>query len=1108
MKTILNPKFLWALLFLCCSSLTVQAQFEITGRVVFGENKEPVSNYEVRITLPVHDQEYTVATNEEGIYQIEFDWTSAEILEALVEVIDLCTGEIHIRKFPEDTGEYTNRYIANFTLCSGIDPPPPPPGCEAFFSYEQLKVNPPTVLFFDLSYVSDSVEVSYLWDFGDGNSSTEPAPTHVFPKIGIYEVSLTLIAGNCTSTTIQHIILQETLDCVCPEVYNPVCVTLDDGTVLTFDNRCKAECAGFDAADWTACEPNNCGCPEFYDPVCVIGANGDSLRFSNICFAECAGYAPDQVVPCNPINECECPQVYDPVCVMNDAWEKLTFPNECLARCAGYSADAIVPCEDSCVCPEIYDPVCVQLDDGEVIEFPNRCFAKCEGYSPTDFVICDSVCVCPAVIDPVCVYTAAGELIRFQNACRAECAGYGPDQYQKCEPEPCVCPEYYSPVCAVVEGDTLTFPNICFAECEGFSPDEVFACNPNGACNCPDDYDPVCAIGDDGVTYTFQNRCIAVCRGYSEDQLFSCDDPCACPDYYDPVCFYDAEGNKVTFPNRCEAQCAGVDPTQLIDCSADCICPAEYAPVCVVIDGVTRTFSNRCEAECAGFLPEQIFECEPKVCNCPEVYRPVCVVTDFGPAYWFVNACEAECAGFGPDEYENCGPEDCVCPAVVDPVCAYTVTGDSIWFANRCEAICAGYSEDQLFKCDVEPQCDCDTVYDPVCVYTPGGTILRFANPCEARCAGYDETVWVKCNDSYCRARFGVEYLADTLLAIQFVNTSVPVGDSIAVEWYWEFGDGTVSNEANPRHQFPHEGVYEVRLTISTEYGCTNTYREHVVVGDQPYGTGCEAIFFFDQEPNDPYAFQFHDMSLGEIVAWKWYFGDGTTSDEPAPHHRYEAAGIYIVSLSVTAADGCTNLVSVLVATDDDIVYNPDCHALFLPLIRPESNQVSFLNFSTAGALETHWNFGDGTTSEQLMPIHTYDNAGTYTVTLTVTTQSGCTNSYSATINVAAGNFTAAPEYAFRTTTDTDELAFPAGTVKVFPNPVFTDLWLDISDHPGGRLQWRIFSLEGRVLSQGQDAFAAGHQRLSIDAAELPAGVYAIQVVTEGGMITKKFVKQ
>ncbi|MCB0630644.1 MAG: PKD domain-containing protein [Saprospiraceae bacterium] len=1107
MKTIMNPKLLWALLLLCCSSLSLQAQFEITGRVVFGETKEPVPNYEVRITLPAHGQEYTVSTDDEGIYLLALDWTSAEILEAVIEVVDLCTGEIHIREFPDPNGEYTNRYIANFSICLGIDPPPPPPGCEAFFSYEQLKVNPPTVLFFDLSYVNDSSEVAYLWDFGDGTTSSEPAPTHIFPEIGIYEVTLTVRSENCTSTTIQHVILQETLDCVCPAVYNPVCVTLDDGTVITFGNRCEAECAGFKEGDWQACEPNECGCPEFYDPVCVIGPNGDSLQFSNICFAECAGYPPDQVEHCNPINECECPQVYDPVCVTNDAGEQLTFANECLARCAGYPADAITECNGSCSCPEYYDPVCVKVDGDSLIQFPNICFAECAGYGPDEVYACDEPCYCPTVIDPVCVYLASGEILRFENSCRAECAGYAPDQYQKCDPEPCICPEYYSPVCAVVGGDTLTFANICFAECEGFGPDEVFACNPNGACNCPDDYEPVCAVGGDSIIYTFQNKCIALCRGYSEDQLFTCNDPCACPDYYDPVCYYDAAGNKVTFPNRCEAMCAGVDPDLLIDCSADCICPDDYAPVCVVVNGVTRTFSNRCQAECAGFPPDQIFECEPKECDCPEVYSPVCIVTDFGPAYWFVNACEAECAGFDPDQYESCGPEDCICPAVVDPVCVYSVEGDSIWFSNRCEAICAGYSEDQIFKCDVEPQCNCDLVYDPVCIYTPGGTVIRFANACEARCAGYDEQVWVKCDDTYCRAQFRVEYVADAPWNIQFLNVSTPA-DSTDVKWLWDFGDGTLSEETHPFHHFPHEGVYEVRLTMTTASGCSSTYREQVVVGDEPYGTKCEAMFFFEQEPNDPYAFQFHDMSLGQIVSWQWYFGDGTTSNEPAPHHRYEEAGIYIVSLSVKAIDGCTNLISVLIATDDDIVYNPDCHALFLPLIRPETNQVSFLNFSTAGAAETHWDFGDGTTSDQLMPIHMYDNAGTYTVTLTVTSQNGCTSSYSATINVAAGNFTAAPEYEFRSTTDTDEEVLPSNAVKVFPNPVSTELWLDMSDHPGGRLQWRIFSLEGRAVSEDSENLSAGHQRLSILTTGLPSGVYALQVMNEQGMITKKFVKR
>jgi PKD repeat protein len=45
------------------------------------------------------------------------------------------------------------------------------------------------------------------------------------------------------------------------------------------------------------------------------------------------------------------------------------------------------------------------------------------------------------------------------------------------------------------------------------------------------------------------------------------------------------------------------------------------------------------------------------------------------------------------------------------------------------------------------------------------------------------------------------------------------------VTWNWEFGDGTTSSEQNPRHIYPQEGAYDVRLTVSNQYGSDTAYR-------------------------------------------------------------------------------------------------------------------------------------------------------------------------------------------------------------------------------------------------------------------------------------------
>jgi PKD repeat protein len=48
----------------------------------------------------------------------------------------------------------------------------------------------------------------------------------------------------------------------------------------------------------------------------------------------------------------------------------------------------------------------------------------------------------------------------------------------------------------------------------------------------------------------------------------------------------------------------------------------------------------------------------------------------------------------------------------------------------------------------------------------------------------------------------------------------------------------------------------------------------------------------------------FHDNSRGKITVWKWDFGDGETSTDQHPQHRYAKGGQYIVTLSISGPDG------------------------------------------------------------------------------------------------------------------------------------------------------------------------------------------------------------
>ena len=122
-----------------------------------------------------------------------------------------------------------------------------------------------------------------------------------FPIVAMHSVPVMMIFFSCSKP------------CGCDLTYEPVCVYLPTGEVLTFDNPCLAECAGH--VDFIHCDSTHCACDTHYDPVCFVTDEGEVLRFSNLCEAECRGYP--QAMPCE---DCICPDIIDPVLCIGCRW--------------------------------------------------------------------------------------------------------------------------------------------------------------------------------------------------------------------------------------------------------------------------------------------------------------------------------------------------------------------------------------------------------------------------------------------------------------------------------------------------------------------------------------------------------------------------------------------------------------------------------------------------------------------------------------------------------------------------------------------------------------------------------------------------------------------
>ncbi|WP_235284827.1 PKD domain-containing protein, partial [Methanosarcina sp. 2.H.T.1A.15] len=247
-------------------------------------------------------------------------------------------------------------------------------------------------------------------------------------------------------------------------------------------------------------------------------------------------------------------------------------------------------------------------------------------------------------------------------------------------------------------------------------------------------------------------------------------------------------------------------------------------------------------------------------------------------------------------------------------------------------------------------------------------------------------------------------------LSIAFTDTST----GLPTSWSWKFGDGTSSTDRNPTHTYSLAGDYTVNLTVSNLNG-TDSKTAVITVLEKEIDILPTADFTANPTSGSaPLSVLFTDRSQN-ATSRSWKFGDGTTSTDRNPTHTYSLAGKYTVNLTVSNPNGTDSKTAVITVLEKEIVilptadFNTNVTSGYAPLA------VLFTDLSQ-NATSRSWKFGDGTSSTDRNPTHTYSLAGDYTVNLTVSNPNG-TDSKTAVINVLekeivilpVADFTASP---------------------------------------------------------------------------------------------------
>ena len=223
------------------------------------------------------------------------------------------------------------------------------------------------------------------------------------------------------------------------------------------------------------------------------------------------------------------------------------------------------------------------------------------------------------------------------------------------------------------------------------------------------------------------------------------------------------------------------------------------------------------------------------------------------------------------------------------------------------------------------------------------------------------------------------------------------------VSYEWDFGDGSTSTAQNPNHQFNGVSSFDISLMVENSKGCVDqvVFPSFIKTSGPP-----TADFTTDKIISCAgETISFTDLSISSSVIsnWVWDFGDGGSSLSQNPTYQYNLLGNFDVTL--IAGEGIckdTLIKNFYIEIIEPSAFFKDIHNCDNPL------EVDFRNLSV-GNDEVLWDFGDGTTSMQLDPIHVFPSTGNYQVSLRVTNYStGCTHEFikDVQVTIPEANFT------------------------------------------------------------------------------------------------------
>jgi len=215
-------------------------------------------------------------------------------------------------------------------------------------------------------------------------------------------------------------------------------------------------------------------------------------------------------------------------------------------------------------------------------------------------------------------------------------------------------------------------------------------------------------------------------------------------------------------------------------------------------------------------------------------------------------------------------------------------------------------------------------------------------------------------------------------VTVKFNNTSKG-----ATGYDWSFGNSQFSTLVNPTTTYTSVGTYPIRLIASNQFLCRDTAKVNYNVYNIPI-----ALFDFSNAsgcPPLPVTFTNKSIFGSKFI---WDFGDGDTSSEMHPIHKYSKSGFYTVKLTAVEGGMCIDTIS----KSKIIEVFPKPYSNFEPVLDLNDKPYGLVRMfnNTDSSSFSSWDFGDGKYSNDFNPVHRYNRPDSFAIRLVSYSSKGC----------------------------------------------------------------------------------------------------------------------